>query len=95
MDLIKYRKEAFKTDGAHPIDYYFLKLAAEAGEVLQNRAHHIKGANDEGAYLACVQDELGDLMWYWMLIHIKSGLDPAHTLDKNIAKLKARYGSKK
>jgi len=92
MDLIDYAKQAIKTDGKnYDFEYYFLKLGSEAGEVQQEEANYIKGKITFNELQHNVQDELGDMMWYWIMIHAKLGLDPTQTLRNNIQKLKDRY----
>jgi len=41
-----------------------------------------------------LEEEIGDLAWYVALMVDELGLDFESILDKNIAKLKARYGEK-
>jgi len=92
MNIDDYKREVLKTDGNHDLAYYFLKLGSEAGEVQQDYAKHIKHDLTFGQLQTGVQDELGDMMWYWMMIHTKLGLDPVVTLQQNIVKLRHRYG---
>lgn len=41
-----------------------------------------------------LEEEAGDALWYMALLVDELGLDFESILDKNIAKLKARYGEK-
>lgn len=41
-----------------------------------------------------LEEEAGDALWYMALLVDELGLDFESILDKNIAKLKARYGNK-
>lgn len=91
MNIDDYKKHAVKTDGNHDLAYYFLKLGSEAGEVQQDYANYVKGKITMQELQFRIQDELGDVMWYWMIIHAKIGLDPVVTLQHNIIKLRARY----
>ena len=94
MNIDEYAHEAIKTDGGHDIAYYFLKLGSEAGEVQQDYANYLKHKITYEELQERVQLELGDLLWYWMLIHGKIGLDPVVTLQQNIIKLRKRYAKK-
>jgi len=91
MSIDDYQREAFKTDGGHDLAYYFLKLGSECGEIQQDYAKYIKHEITFGELQFRVQEELGDLMWYWLVIHGKLGLDAVATLQGNIIKLRKRY----
>jgi len=91
MDIAEYSNEVWKTDREHELVYYFLKLGSEAGEIQQDYANYLKGKIQFKELQDKVQLELGDLMWYWIIIHGKIGLIPSQTLDLNIKKLQERY----
>jgi len=96
MDIGNYAREARKTDGEqYELAYYFLKLGSEAGEVQQDYANYLK----KKITFKQLQDklilELGDVMWYWIMIQEKLGLDPSQTMVENIEKLKERYAKDK
>lgn len=92
MDIANYSRDARKTDGEqYELAYYFLKLGSEAGEVQQDYANYLKKKITFAQLQEKVQEELGDVMWYWVMIHSKLGLDPSQTMVENIDKLKKRY----
>jgi len=95
VDINEYEVLAFKTDGGHDLAYYFLKIGSECGEVQQDYANYIKHKITYAELQKKVQNELGDMMWYWLIIHGKLGLDPTVTLQQNVIKLRKRYGPKK
>ena len=94
MNIDDYKQHALKTDGNHDFAYYFLKLGSESGEVQQDCAKYLKHSITFKELQEKAQDELGDVMWYWMMIHVKLGLDPVVTLQQNIIKLRKRYEKK-
>jgi len=94
VDIDDYKQHALKTDGNSDLVYYFLKLGAETGEVIQDYANYVKHKISFKELQLTAQDELGDVMWYWMMIHVKLGLDPVVTLQQNIIKLRKRYAKK-
>lgn len=67
-------------------------LATEAGEFLDALKKHIYyGRNLDRVNLA---EELGDLFWYCAIIADELQVPFATIMEKNIEKLKARYGEK-
>ena len=67
-------------------------LSTEAGEMLDQYKRHIYyGAPLD---LVNVEEEMGDLFWYLAILSDTIGVPFEQIMDKNIAKLKARYGSK-
>jgi len=96
MDIGNYARDARKTDGEqYDLAYYFLKIGSESGEVQQNYANYLKRKITYAQLQERTQDELGDIIWYWVMIHGKLGLDPAQTMVENIEKLKERYAKDK
>lgn len=67
-------------------------LATEAGEMLDAVKKHVfYGAPLDDVNLA---EEVGDLFWYCAIICDSLGVSFEEIQEKNIAKLKARYGEK-
>ncbi len=67
-------------------------LASEAGEFLSPiKAHIYYGRELDETNL---REELGDIMWYTAILCDILGCDFEEIWEKNIAKLKARYGEK-
>lgn len=67
-------------------------LASEAGEInelVKKRFFHNHPWTPENQ--EHLKKELGDSIWYWVLMCWSHGIDPADVLATNIAKLKARY----
>lgn len=69
-----------------------LGICTEAAELLSALDAHLTegGEVDE----LNVFEELGDLSWYWGLGTDAMSFDPGSVLEKNIAKLRARYPDK-
>lgn len=67
-------------------------LATESGEIQDQ----LKKAIFYGKPLDKVNlaEELGDVFWYMAIMSDALGVSFAEIMDKNIAKLKARYGAK-
>lgn len=86
MDLREYRELARKTDLGHPVDYYYLGLADEVGEVLGVRKRVLRGDAEVGDLAL----ELGDVHWYLDRIEELEGLGPEEALARNWQKLNAR-----
>ncbi len=93
MDIETYSELAIRTARAGTMmDHVFhasLGIGGEAGEVLD----HVKKVrfNDRRFDLDHVVEELGDIMWYINLMIQGLGLTWSTVLEKNIAKLEARY----
>ncbi len=67
-------------------------LATEAGEFLDSLKKHVfYGKALDTVNLA---EEMGDLFWYCAIIADELNVDFASVMERNIAKLKARYGDK-
>lgn len=67
-------------------------LATESGEFLDNLKSHIyynKPFDETNA-----REEVGDFMWYVALLCNALGVSLEEVCQRNIAKLKARYGDK-
>lgn len=64
-------------------------LATESGELLDALKKHIfYGANLD---VVNIQEELGDLFWYAAILADTAGFTFENTMEKNLAKLRARY----
>lgn len=106
MDTKEYVKNALKTESANfeaiaqrlgaPENIRLLHaaigLATEAGEIQDQ----LKKAIFYGKTLDKVnlEEELGDLFWYIAIMSDALGVPFENIMEKNIAKLKARYGDK-
>lgn len=67
-------------------------LSSETGEInelLKKRYFHFHPWTDDNQ--VHLKKELGDLAWYWVLMCLSHGMDPADVLGTNIEKLQARY----
>ena len=67
-------------------------IATEAGELLDAMKKHIFYGKEVDT--VNVVEEVGDLMWYIAIILDELGVEFEDVMDKNINKLKARYGNK-
>lgn len=106
MDSKNYIKDAIKTeatnfeamnerlmnDGTKRLLHAGIGLSTEAGEVLDALKKHIfYGKELDKVNLA---EELGDLFWYMAILADELGIEFESVMDRNITKLKARYGEK-
>lgn len=67
-------------------------LSTESGEFLDALKKHIfYGKELDRVNLA---EELGDLFWYMAIVADELGVEFESVMDRNIQKLKARYGEK-
>lgn len=66
-------------------------IITEAGELLDQLVNSLEAKEVD---LVNIGEEAGDIMWYLALIADEFNVDLEAQLDKNIAKLKARYGDK-
>lgn len=85
-------KERMQDTGTVRLMHAMIGMATESGEIQDQLKKHIfYGKSLDKTNLV---EELGDLMWYVgvMCSELDVGLD--EVMEKNIAKLKARYGSK-
>jgi NTP pyrophosphatase (non-canonical NTP hydrolase) len=88
MNFDTYGKLANETDLVHPINYYFLGLVEEAGEVAGLRKRFLRDeGNIEPEKLA---KELGDVLWYVAMIGKQYGLNMDSIAVENIRKLTDR-----
>lgn len=88
MQFNEYQKLAGETDLEHPLNYYFLGLTEEAGEVAGLRKRYLR---DEGnTDYDVLTKELGDVMWYVARLAHRYGLKLDNIANTNIAKLQDR-----
>jgi len=100
MNIKQYMKESARTEAILPLSYDIKPetihgiagINAEAGEL----AGALKKAMTSGKQIDVenIEEELGDIQWYWMVICRSEGLDPEIIMQKNIDKLKTRYPEK-
>lgn len=67
-------------------------LVTESGELLDMLKKHLFYGKDFDR--VNVIEELGDLFWYQAILCHALGIDPSQVMEKNIAKLKSRFGDK-
>jgi NTP pyrophosphatase (non-canonical NTP hydrolase) len=88
MNFDTYEKLANETDLIHPINYYFLGLVEEAGEVAGLRKRFLRDeGNIDSEKLA---KELGDVLWYVAMIGKQYHLNMDEIAVSNIKKLTDR-----
>lgn len=106
MDSRKYMSDAIRTesrdfdamntrlldDGVKRLLHAGIGISTEAGEFLDALKKHIfYGKELDRVNLA---EELGDLFWYMAIVGDELGIKFEDVMDRNITKLKARYGEK-
>ncbi|MFG1499225.1 nucleoside triphosphate pyrophosphohydrolase family protein [Halobacteriovorax sp. XZX-3] len=106
MDSQKYMSDAIRTesrdfdamntrlndDGIKRLLHAGIGLSTEAGEFLDALKKHIfYGKELDRVNLA---EELGDLFWYMAIVGDELGIKFEDVMERNITKLKARYGEK-
>jgi NTP pyrophosphatase (non-canonical NTP hydrolase) len=69
--------------------YAALALAGEAGEVANEAKRLFTGTPIEGVK-AAVEEELGDVMWYFTILTECLGINPEELLQKSIRKMQGR-----
>jgi len=88
MNFETYNKLADETDLGHPINYYFLGLVEEAGEVAGLRKRFLR---DEGNIDRTILiKELGDVLWYVAQVGKQYNIDMEEVAVTNIQKLTDR-----
>lgn len=84
--------ERLNDDGLKRLLHAGIGLSTEAGEFLDALKKHIfYGKELDKVNLA---EEMGDLFWYMAIVADELGFEFEEVMEKNIAKLKARYGEK-
>lgn len=85
-------KERMQDTGTVRLMHAMIGMATESGEIQDQLKKHIfYGKPLDKTNLV---EELGDLMWYVGVMCSELGVGLDEVMEKNIAKLKARYGSK-
>jgi len=88
MDLNNYQKAAKETDLGHPLNYYYLGLTEEAGEVAGMRKRFLR---DEGNIdYKDLTKELGDVLWYVAMLADKYNISLEEIGESNLLKLMDR-----
>jgi NTP pyrophosphatase (non-canonical NTP hydrolase) len=66
-----------------------LGLCGEAGEV----AEHLKKTlyHDHPMDISALRNELGDVLWYWVVLCDTLGLSPDEVIEANVEKRSKRY----
>ncbi|MDC3257172.1 nucleoside triphosphate pyrophosphohydrolase family protein [bacterium] len=88
MDFNEYQEKARKTDLGHEINYYFLGLTEEAGEVAGKRKRYLRDEGKIDREDLC--KELGDVLWYTSQIADKYNISLKEVAEMNIIKLEDR-----
>lgn len=94
MDLNQYQKEAKITlpdlgSEKENVVHMLFGLQTELGELIDIfKKSYAYGKEIDYIH---VQEELGDIMWYWVNMCSMLGIPPDVTLGRNISKLRARY----
>lgn len=84
--------ERLNDNGLKRLLHAGIGLSTEAGEFLDALKKHIfYGKELDKVNLA---EEMGDLFWYMAIVADELGFEFEEVMEKNIAKLKARYGEK-
>ena len=79
-------------DGLKRLLHAGIGLSTEAGEFLDALKKHIfYGKELDKVNLA---EEMGDLFWYMAIVADELGFEFEEVMERNITKLKARYGEK-
>ncbi len=88
MNFDTYEKLANETDLVHPLNYYFLGLVEESGEVAGLRKRFLR---DEGNIdNEKLKKELGDVLWYVAMIGKRYNISMDDVAVTNIQKLTDR-----
>jgi NTP pyrophosphatase (non-canonical NTP hydrolase) len=84
--------ERLKDDGLKRLLHAGIGLSTESGEFLDALKKHIFYGKDlDKVNLA---EEMGDLFWYLAIVSDELGVKMEDVMERNIQKLKARYGEK-
>ena len=97
MDLSEYQAQTSRTaifpdELPQSVDagvvYCALGLAGEAGEVAEKVKKAVR--EDDPDYLEDLEDELGDVAWYWAQLATQLDLDASEVAERNLVKLADR-----
>lgn len=84
--------ERLNDDGLKRLLHAGIGLSTESGEFLDALKKHIfYGKELDKVNLA---EEMGDLFWYMAIVADELGFEFEEVMERNITKLKARYGEK-
>lgn len=84
--------ERLNDNGLKRLLHAGIGLSTESGEFLDALKKHIfYGKELDKVNLA---EEMGDLFWYLAIVSDELGVDMEDVMERNIIKLKARYGEK-
>ena len=84
--------ERLANDGLKRLLHAGIGLSTESGEFLDALKKHIfYGKELDRVNLA---EEMGDIFWYMAIVADELGFSFEEVMDRNITKLKARYGEK-
>jgi len=88
LEFNKYQEMAKETDLGHPLNYYYLGLAEESGEVAGLRKRFLR---DEGnTDYTTLTKELGDVLWYVSMLADKYNISLEDIAESNLLKLMDR-----
>jgi NTP pyrophosphatase (non-canonical NTP hydrolase) len=91
-DNFQAMNERLSDDGLKRLLHAGIGLSTEAGEFLDALKKHIFYGKDlDKVNLA---EEMGDLFWYMAIVADELGFEFEEVMERNITKLKARYGEK-
>ncbi len=91
-DNFQAMNERLNDDGLKRLLHAGIGLSTEAGEFLDALKKHIfYGKELDKVNLA---EEMGDLFWYMAIVADELGFEFEEVMERNITKLKARYGEK-
>lgn len=85
-------KERLQDTGTIRLLHAMIGMCTESGEIQDQLKKHIfYGKQIDKTNLV---EEIGDLLWYVGVMSSELGVDISEAMEKNIAKLRARYGDK-
>jgi len=89
MNFNEYQELAKETDLDNPLNYYYLGLCEEAGEVAGKRKRFLR--NEGNTDTDDLTKELGDVLWYVTMIAHRYNITLEDIAATNISKLKDRF----
>jgi NTP pyrophosphatase (non-canonical NTP hydrolase) len=104
MNFDSYQKEALRTDRVParagsddvlPLIVPMLGLAGETGQLLSEYKKHLRDGEAHRLFKERVSEELGDLLWYIANVASKFDLELEEIAAANLAKVKARWVSRR
>ncbi|NJM20285.1 MAG: nucleoside triphosphate pyrophosphohydrolase family protein [Richelia sp. RM2_1_2] len=99
MDFREYQEKALISDQVpkgteNGIVVPLLGLVGEAGSLLTEYKKYLRDGDSHKLFKACVEEELGDLLWYVANVASKFDLDLEKIADNNLEKCRDRWGCK-